>query len=185
MSLPLSPYLSQILTKLLETLTGLRRIKISIHICNLREVILLLFGTINFTTKNRSQPVWTSFFQVVDWLGLVIKGPVVVPKYLKWSRPVGVASCLVLGEKTGLNWTWKHYFWCISNLVLPISVIDSFRGCQFSHNTTIVALSLSFLYVLKLCCLVLFSLRKMQKTKKAALRKFSYVISSQWEHLGA
>ena len=76
MSLPFSPYLSQILTKLLENLTGLQGIKISIHLCNLREVILVLFGTINFTTKNRSQPVWTGFFRVVDRLGLVFKGPV-------------------------------------------------------------------------------------------------------------
>ena len=62
MSLLCSPYLSQILTELLETLTSLQGIKISIHICNLCEVILLLFGTINFTTKDWSQPVWTSFF---------------------------------------------------------------------------------------------------------------------------
>ena len=74
----------------------------SIHICNLREVILLLFGTINFTTKNWLQLVWTSFFQVVDQLGPVFKGPVAVPEYLKQSRPVAVASCLVLREK---NWT--------------------------------------------------------------------------------
>ena len=102
MSLPFSPYLSQILTKLLETLTSLQRIKIYIHICNLHEVILLLFGTINFTTKNRSQPVWTGFFPVVDRLGPVFKGPVAVPEYLERSRPVAVASCLVL---RGKNWT--------------------------------------------------------------------------------
>ena len=96
MSLPFLPYLSQILTELLETLTSLQRIKISIHICNLHEVILLLFGTINFTTKNRSQPVWTGFFPVVDRLGPVFKGPVAVPEYLERSRPVAVASCLVL-----------------------------------------------------------------------------------------
>ena len=102
MSLPFLPYLSQILTKLLETLTNLQGIKISIYICNLREVILLLFGTINFTTKNRSQPVWTGFFRVVDRLGPVFKGPVAVPEYLKRSRPVAVASCLVLRSK---NWT--------------------------------------------------------------------------------
>ena len=102
MSLPFSPYLSEVLMKLLETLTSLQGIRISTHICNLREVILLLFGTINFTTKNRSQPVWTSFFWVVDRLGPVFKGPVAVPEYLKRSRPVAVASCLVLREK---NWT--------------------------------------------------------------------------------
>ena len=96
MSLPFSPYLSQILTKLLETLTSLQRIKISIHICNLHEVILLLFGTINFTTKDRSQLVWTGFVPVVDRLEPVFKGPVAVPEYLERSRPVAVASCLVL-----------------------------------------------------------------------------------------
>ena len=96
MSLPFSPYLSQILTKLLETLTSLQKIEISIHICILREVILLLFGTINFTTKSRSQPVWTGFFPVVDRLGPVFKGPVAVPEYLERSRPVAVASCLIL-----------------------------------------------------------------------------------------
>ena len=81
-----------------------------IHICNLCEVILLLSGTIKFTTKNQSQPVWTSFFWVVDRLGPVFKGLVVVLEYLKWSRPVVVASCLILKEKkTGLNWTCKHY----------------------------------------------------------------------------
>ena len=105
MSLPFSPYLSQILTKLLETLTSLHGTKISIHVCNLREVILFSFGTINFTTKDWSQPVWTGFFQVVDRLGPVFKGPVAVPEYLKRSRLVAVASCLVLREKTELNWT--------------------------------------------------------------------------------
>ena len=102
MSLPFSPYLSQILTKLIEPLTSLQEIKISIHICNLREVILLLLCTINFTTENQLQLVWTGFFQVVDQLGPVFKGPVAVPEYLKRSRPVAVASCLVL---RGKNWT--------------------------------------------------------------------------------
>ena len=109
MTLPFSPYLSQILTKLLETLTSLQEIKISIHICNLREVILFLFGTIKFTTKtghNQSGPV---FFHIVDRLGPVFKGPVAVTEYLKRSRLVAVASCLVLREKTRLNWTQKHY----------------------------------------------------------------------------
>ena len=96
MSLPFSPYLSQILTKLLETSTSLQKIKISIHICNLHEVILLFFGTINFTTKNKSQSVRTGFFPVVDRLGPVLKGPVAVPEYMERSRPVSVASCLVL-----------------------------------------------------------------------------------------
>ena len=41
MSLLFSLYLTQILTKLLETSISLQGIKISIHICNLRDVILL------------------------------------------------------------------------------------------------------------------------------------------------
>ena len=96
MFLPFSPYLSQILTKLLETLTSLQIIKKAIHICNLNEVILLLSGTINFTTKNRSQLVWTGFLPVVDRLGPIFKGPVAVHEYLERFRPVAVASCLVL-----------------------------------------------------------------------------------------
>ena len=91
--------------ELLETLTSLWGIKIYIHICNSREVILFLFGTIHFTTKDWSQPVWTGFFRIVDRLGPVFKGPVAVPEYLKRSRPVAVASCLVLRKTIGLNWT--------------------------------------------------------------------------------
>ena len=102
MSLLFLPYLSQILTKLLETLISLQGIKIYIYVCNVHELILFLFGTIKFTTKDQSQPVWTGFFQVVDRLGLVLKGLVVVPEYLKQSRLVAVASCLILREK---NWT--------------------------------------------------------------------------------
>ena len=94
MSLPFSPYLSQILTKLLETLISLQGIKMYIYVCNAHEVILFLFGTINFTTKDWFQPVWTVFFYIVDPLG-----PVAVPEYLNRSRPVAVASCLVLGKK--------------------------------------------------------------------------------------
>ena len=108
MSLLFSPYLSQVLMKLLETLISLQGIKISIFVCNACEVILCLFGTINFKTKDWSQPVWTDFFHVVDRLKLVFKGPVVVPEYLKRFRPVAVASCLVLRKKNGLNWTQKH-----------------------------------------------------------------------------
>ena len=105
MSLLCLPYLSQILTKLLKTLISLQRIQISIYVCIVHEVILVSFGTINFTIKDRSQPVWTGFFRVVDRLGPVFKGPVAVPEYLEQSRPVAVASCLILREKTGLNWT--------------------------------------------------------------------------------
>ena len=102
MSLPFSPYLSQILMKLLETLISLQELRVSIYVCNACEVILFLFGTINFTTKDWLQPVWTCFFRIVDQLGPVFKGLVAVPEYLNRSRPVVVASCLVLGGK---NWT--------------------------------------------------------------------------------
>ena len=52
----------------------------------------------------------------------------------------------------------------------------SFFG-HFSHDTRIVALSFSFLNVLKLCCLVLFSWRKLQKRKKKT-QHFSKSFSS-------
>ena len=104
MSLPFSSYLSQILMKLLETLISLQGIKISIYVCNAHEVILFLFGTINFTTKDQLQPVWTSFFCVVDRLGLVFKGPVAIPEYVKWSRPVAVASWKNFIKHTFLSW---------------------------------------------------------------------------------
>jgi hypothetical protein len=57
MSFPFSPYLSQIFVELLKFLISLQRIKISIYLCNLCEVIFTLFGTVNFTIK--------------DWLQLV------------------------------------------------------------------------------------------------------------------
>jgi len=82
--------------ELLKFLISLQRIIISIYVCNVREVIMFLFGTIDFTTKNWLQPVSTGFFHVVDRLGPVFKGSVVVPQYLNQSRPVAVASCLVL-----------------------------------------------------------------------------------------
>ena len=92
-------YLSQILTKLLETLISLQRIKISICVCNAREITLVLFDIINFTTKAQSQPVWTGFFCIVDRIGPVFKGLVVVPEYLSWFRLVAVAICLILEKK--------------------------------------------------------------------------------------
>ena len=94
--------------KLLEVLISLQIIKISIYVCNAHEVILFLFDTINFTTKDWLQLVWTGFFRVVDRLGPVFKGPVAVPEYLKQSRLVVVASCFVLERKTRLNWTLNH-----------------------------------------------------------------------------
>jgi hypothetical protein len=58
----------------------------------------------------------------------------------------------------------------------------SFLG-EFSHDTKVVAPSLSFATVLKSWYLVLFSWRKMQKRKKnVALRKIFYLISPQREH---
>ena len=105
MSFLFLPYLSQFLTKLLEVLISLQMIAIFIYVCNAHKVILFLFGTINFTTKDRSQLVWTCFFCVVDRLGPVFKRPVVVPEYLNWSRPVAIASCLVLEKKIRFNWT--------------------------------------------------------------------------------
>ena len=53
---------------------------------------MFLFGTINFTTKDQLQPE------------PVFEGLVAVPEYPNWFRPVTVASCLVLGKKSGLNW---------------------------------------------------------------------------------
>ena len=77
----------------------------------------------------------------------------------------------------------------VSTSVCILSVSISFFGYapsflgEFSHDTIVVAPSLSFLNVLKSCYLVLFSLRKTQKTKKnAALLKIFYLISQQQEH---
>ena len=78
--------------ELLKSLISLQRIKISIYVCNVHEVITFLFGIINFTTKDQSQLVWTGFFHIVDRLGPVFKGSVVVPQYLNRSRLVPVAS---------------------------------------------------------------------------------------------
>ena len=79
MSFLFSPYLSQIVMELLNFLISLQRIEISIYLSNVCEVIYFLYGTINFTTKDWSQPVWTGFFCIVDWLGPVFKGLVAVP----------------------------------------------------------------------------------------------------------
>jgi len=62
-----------------------------------------------------------------------------------------------------------------------LGYVPSFFG-KF-HGTTIVAPSFSFANVVKSCDLVLFSSRKMQKTKEnAALLKIFYVISPHWKH---
>ena len=71
MSFLLSPYLNQILMKLLEVLISLQIIKISMYVSNAHEIIFFKFGTINFMTKDWSQLVWTSFFHIVDQLGPV------------------------------------------------------------------------------------------------------------------
>jgi hypothetical protein len=53
MSFLFSPYLSQILMELLKFFISLQRIKISIYVCNVREVIFKLFSMVNFTIKDR------------------------------------------------------------------------------------------------------------------------------------
>ena len=139
MSILFLPYLSQILTEVLETLISLQVTKMSINVCNACEVILFLFGTINSTTKDQSQLVWTGFFHIVDWLGPVFKGPVVVPKYPNQSRLVAVASCLVLEKKTGLDLTWKHYIHSYSLLWVDIfSVWGSWVGVGIGHLSVAV-----------------------------------------------
>jgi hypothetical protein len=72
------------------------------------------------------------------------------------------------------------------SLSVSISVLGyapSFLG-DFSHDTIVVAPSLSFLNVLKSCCLGLLSLIKTQKqnkTKKRILLKIFYLIFQQQE----
>ena len=144
MSLLFSPYLSQILTKLLETLISVQGIKISIYVCNALEVILVLFDTINFTTKDQSQPVWTSFFRVLDRLELVFKGPVAVPEDLNWFSLIVVASCLFLEKKTGLNWTRKHY---LIEYYLELN-LSSLQCCRPAHLLLNVFFHKAFLLLL-------------------------------------
>ena len=105
MSLPFSPYLSQILTKLLEILTSLQGIKISIHICNLCEVILLLFGTIDFSNKkpvttslDRSLRVWLwslNIWNSLDWLRL--------PVASFWGKKLDLTGLENTGNRTPLS----------------------------------------------------------------------------------
>jgi hypothetical protein len=59
--------------ELLKLLISLQRIKISIYVHNIHEVIFKRFGTVNFTIKDRF------FFCVVDRLGPVRSGLVMVP----------------------------------------------------------------------------------------------------------
>ena len=64
----------------------------------------------------------------------------------------------------------------------PLGQVTSFFG-QISHDTLVVAPSFCCLNVLKSCYLVLFSERKLQKTKKKpAVRKTFCLISPQGEH---
>ena len=71
------------------------------------------------------------------------------------------------------------HFCCLSMSISLLGCAPSFLG-QIFHDIIIVAPSLSFLNVLKSCCLVLFSWRKLQKTtKNTVLRKIFYVISPQ------
>ena len=74
-------------------------------------------------------------------------------------------------------------FCSLSVLISLLGYAPSFLG-EFSHDTIVVAPSLSFLNVVKSYYLVLFSWRKLQKTKKnAALRRIFYLISPQGKHL--
>ena len=107
MSLPFSPYLTQILTTLLKSLITLQGIKISIYVCNSCEVILFLSGTINFTTTDRLQLVWTSFFSCCGLIRTGFMGQVAVPEWISPDQlqlPVFEKK----KKKTSLNWTQKH-----------------------------------------------------------------------------
>jgi hypothetical protein len=73
------------------------------------------------------------------------------------------------------------FFCSVSVSISLLGYVPSFLG-DFSHDTKVVAPSLSFLSVLKSCYLVLFSLRKMQK-KNGTLLKIFPLISPQQEHL--
>ena len=105
---------------------------------------------------------------------------------------------------TGIQQSEPRFHWivtegtCISackykcvyiNRLCSLSVSLSLSGYplpflgQISHNTMIVALSLTFLTTLKSSYLVLFSWGKMQKGwKKSLMRNILYLISPQWEH---
>ena len=65
--------------------------------CTCGNIALIWYNT--FYNKRPVTTGLDQFFCVVDRLGLVFKGLVVVPEYLNQSRPVAVASCLILGEK--------------------------------------------------------------------------------------
>ena len=56
---------------------------------------------------------------------------------------------------------------------------------QFSHDIIILAVSLSFLDMFEIMLFDVVAIEKDAKDKDTALRKISYVISSQWEHFGA
>jgi hypothetical protein len=75
------------------------------------------------------------------------------------------------------------FFCSVSVSISLLGYVPSFLG-DFSHDTKVVAPSLSFLSVLKSCYLLLFSLRKMQnKIKNGTLLKIFPLISPQQEHL--
>ena len=70
------------------------------------------------------------------------------------------------------------------HLSVSISLLGhapSFLG-EFSHDTIVVAPVLSFLNMLKSCCLVFFSWRKMQKTKKKTQRFWKSFTSYLYNH---
>ena len=68
--------------------------------CTLANIVFILYK--KFYNKRPVATGLDRFFCIEDRLGPVFKGPVAVPKYLKLSRLVAVASCLVL---RGKNWT--------------------------------------------------------------------------------
>ena len=120
---------------------------------------------------------------------VLFQGPVCTSKYRKkcfagWKMAIKYRKNQ---EKSGMDW-----WWCWEGTVFRVQ-------CAFPNMETfafplveiwckgfwkiVVALSLTFLNLLKSCDLVLFSWRKMQKTKKnAALFKIFYIISPQGEH---
>jgi hypothetical protein len=74
------------------------------------------------------------------------------------------------------------FFCSLSVSISLLGYVPSFLG-DFSHDTKVVAPSLSFLSVLKSCYLLLFSLRKTQNKKKNwTLLKIFYLISPHREH---
>ena len=129
MSFLFSPYLSQILTELLKFLISLQRIKISIYVCNVHEVIFFLFGMINFTTKDQMQLVGTGFFHVVDWLWPVFKGPVAVPWYFELVK---TSFDCQLPHFEVKKWTWLDFTKIVRYIYHLYKIFYSFENIFIS-----------------------------------------------------